>query len=116
MALARKDLFYEVIVTEQTLELMLLLFRLNVIRRYIRLAPKRYRIYPSWISNRSSSVKLRCYSRGVNPITLSIKSLKVVRQCHGASDLILSTTRGVITHHEALRYNVGGALMCILTR
>jgi ribosomal protein S8 len=116
MALARKDLFYEVIVNDQTHELMLLLFRLNVIRRYVKLAPKRYRIYPSWTNNRSSNVRLKCYSRGVNPICLSIKSLKILRVSHGTSELILSTTEGIITHHDALRLNVGGALMCVLIR
>jgi len=116
MAIARKDLFYEVIVNEQTLELMHLLFRLNVIRRYIKLAPKRYKIYPSWTSHRQSYINLQCYSRGVNPITLSLTSLKVAQICHGSSDIILSTTKGIITHHEAIEAGLGGALMCVLTR
>ena len=41
----KENFFFEVIVNEKILKFINLLYKLNVIRRFVRVTPKKYRIY-----------------------------------------------------------------------
>ena len=45
---------------------------------------------------------------------LSLSSLSLLNKTLKASVLILSTDKGIITHHEALKFKVGGLALCVV--
>ena len=49
-----------------------------------------------------------------NPITLKKHSLLLMRRSLGAATLILETSRGVLTHQNALKLGIGGTLVFII--
>lgn len=112
--IARRNFFFETIVNEKILKFINLLYRLHIIRRFVRITTKRYRIYTAWIGQRSTLLRLRCYSRTFNPIRVSYKALLVLKSYTFNSYLILNTPQGLITHHEALSLRTGGVLICTI--
>jgi len=47
--------------------------------------------------------------------TISLTALRVAAVPLGASTLILSTSRGLISHREALRLGTGGLILCVVS-
>jgi ribosomal protein S8 len=45
---------------------------------------------------------------------ISLKSLSLLNKTLKASILILSTNKGIITHHDALKFKVGGLALCVV--
>lgn len=58
---------------------------------------------------------LQLVSKPSKSYFIAFKSLKIISKLVGLSVLILETSRGVISHLEALRYRTGGILLFILT-
>ena len=46
--------------------------------------------------------------------TIKVKTLKTLNTSIGSTLVILETSKGIITHKDAMRLNVGGKLLCIL--
>ena len=46
--------------------------------------------------------------------TITYKALKIINQSIGTSILILSTTKGLLTHNEALKLKIGGLILAVL--
>ena len=46
--------------------------------------------------------------------TISLKALQILNSTLKASIFILSTSKGIITHKEAIKLNIGGILLCVL--
>jgi ribosomal protein S8 len=47
--------------------------------------------------------------------TISLKGLRLVTTALGCSTLLLSTTRGIVTHHQALAWGIGGLVLCVVS-
>lgn len=45
---------------------------------------------------------------------ISIKALKLASKSIGTSLIFLETTKGVITHIEALKFNITGRILCVV--
>lgn len=91
-----------------------LLYRLNFIRRYIRLTTKKYRIYTAWNGHMSTLNSIRVYRRAANPVRISLNALMILTTHTYASHLILNTSKGLITHREAIKRRTGGILVAII--
>ena len=111
---ARRNFFFETIVNKKVLEFIRLIYRLNIIRRYIRLTNKTYRIYPAWSGCAAHFKSIKCYRPNNNPIIVSYKALLILQNHTGVSDIILSTPRGILTQREAIKFRTGGILMCMI--
>lgn len=112
--IARKNFFFDVIVNEKVLKFIDLLYRLNHIRRYVRLTAKRYRIYTAWNGHISTLNSIRIYRRAANPVRISLRALMILTTHTYASHLVLNTPKGLMTHREAIRRRVGGILVAIV--
>jgi len=50
----------------------------------------------------------------LNPIKLQLNSLKILKTQTFNSHLILNTSKGILTHKEAVTAKVGGTLICTI--
>ena len=112
--IARKNYFFDVKVNRKVTRLIKILYKLNVIRRFVIITPYKYRIYTSWFDRNSNALKLKNYSRALNPIRLKLRSLNILKFNTYNSYLILSTSKGLLTHQEAIKEKVGGFLICTI--
>jgi len=110
--LSRKNFYFDINVSIQLLKLLHLFQKLNVIRRFIQITPKRYRIFTSWSNQTSPSNLIKTHYRGLNPIVLKLSALKILKTQTFNSYLILNTSKGVMTHVDAVNARVGGTLLC----
>ena len=115
LCIARRNLYFETYLTTRTLRFLKLLYHLNVVRRYLRITSKKYRIYTNWFGLNSPALRLKFYTRCSSPITLSYKSLLVLTQSTFTSHIILSTSYGLMTHKQAIQAHTGGILICIIS-
>jgi len=112
--MSRKNFFFDVNVNNNLLNFISLLYKLNVIRRFIKITPKTYRIFTSWRDKHSTSIFIKLHNRGLNPIKLKLASLQILTTQTFNSHLILNTSKGVLTHKEAINAKVGGTLICTI--
>lgn len=111
--LAQKKFSFDVKLNRTVITFLKLLYHKKVIRRYVKIGVNKYRIFPNWSSLNFSSKKIRFFQKKT-PITLSYKSLKFLQKSTFNSMLILNTNKGLITHTEAIKYQVGGHLICLI--
>lgn len=111
---ARRNYYFEILVTPRVLDFLYLLQELNVIRRFYRINGNRYRVFPSWSYKNPTYRRIKLYNRGKNPINIHLAALSVLQHSTANSSLILSTPHGLITHREALRKKTGGHLICLI--
>jgi ribosomal protein S8 len=114
MAIARRNFVFSVAVNQKVLCLIRMFLKFNIIRRIEKLTPKTYRIYISWYNNHTKLKSLVFYSLGAHPLRISHAALLVLNTHTYASNIVLSTSRGLLTHREALMYRLGGILVCIV--
>ena len=112
--IAKQNFFFDIIVTPSVKQMLHIFYTLGIVRRFHRLQSTRYRVYPGWSSSSLLYRRVKVYSHTKNPLKISVKALSVLKQSTGCSSLILSTSKGVITHQEALRLRLGGQLICII--
>ena len=112
--IARKSFFFDIHVNKNILNLIGLLYKLNVIRRFTKLNTKTYRIFPSWRDTYSTSTSIKVHYRSLNPIKLHLNSLHLLKIQTFNSHLLLNTPKGLLTHKEAILAKVGGTLICTI--
>lgn len=110
--IARRSFFFDIHVNNKILSFLTILYKLNVIRRFSKLTPKKYRIFLFWRDNSISNTRIKVYNRGSNRIQLQLSALRILTQQTYNTNLILSTSKGILTHQQAIKANVGGFLIC----
>ena len=112
--IARKSFFFDICVNNSILTLLNILYKLNVIRRFTKLTLKTYRIFPTWRDTYSTSNSIKLHYRSLNPIKLSLKSLRLLKTHSFNSHILVNTSKGLLTHNEAIVAGVGGTLICTI--
>lgn len=110
--IARRSFFFDIYVNNRILSFLTILYKLNVIRRFSKLTPKKYRIFLFWRDNSINNTRIKIYNRGSNRIQLQLSALRILTQQTYNTNLILSTSKGILTHQQAIKANVGGFLIC----
>jgi len=114
IATSKKNLYFDIYITTRSLTIFHVFYKLNLIRRYSKLTKNQYRVYPSYTLSRATSRKIKTYLKSSHYLTLSLHVLKLLNLNLPSSYIILETSKGIITHKEAIKYKVGGRLlMCI---
>lgn len=117
--IAKKNLFFKISISKQELQMMKLLTTRGIIRRYFKLHSDLvdrdlYLIYPNHTRRDNGNLRLVLFSKNADQISLTLQSLKIINLASGASSFILKTNKGLLTHQEAIKYKVGGILLCLL--
>jgi len=111
--LAQKSFFFDTITNLKVLNFIKLLYKLGVVRRYLKVSAKKYRVFPNWVGNRSTLARIKFFQKKT-PIKLSYKALKLLNLYTFSSYILLNTDNGLLTHGEALQRRKGGQLVCII--
>ena len=112
--IAQKNYYFDLKVVPNAKQMLQILYSLGIIRRFYRLHSTWYRVYPAWRSSTSAYKRIKVYSHTKNPLLIKLKALKILKHNVGGSNLVLNTTRGIITHQQALKLKLGGHLICIV--
>lgn len=107
---------FNVRLTKAIKPVLRLLQTLNVVRRFHRfgIGSNIYRVFPTYSRFRKSGRTLKTYTSKRGRINLSYNSLRLLNFNCPNSYYVLETTKGVITHKDAIRNRQGGLLLAIL--
>jgi len=70
------------------------------------------RVFPTYNKSLLPISIIKHYYKLNRPIYLKIQALKLLTLSLKQSTFILETSKGLLTHNEALKLNVGGVLVC----
>ena len=104
--------------TKKILKLLFIFKKLGLIYSYILLKVLRnnvlVKVSPFFYKGSTFFNKLRLISTPSKKFYVSLKTLKIISSSLNESTLILSTSRGLITHKEALKLRLGGIMLFLL--
>ena len=109
-----RRLYFDIQLTSKTKTLASLLKSLNVLRRYHKLQNDTYRIFPSYTRYRRHARPIKTYARVNGRIRLTLNSLRLLNINSPHSYYVLETSKGLMTHKDALRRKTGGLLLLII--
>jgi ribosomal protein S8 len=84
--------------------------QLSTSNRYTRKGHTVCRLYPFFYKNLSFFSKIRVFSKPSKAFYISIKALKAATRHLDGIVFLISTTRGVLPHYEALNKNLSGLI------
>ena len=116
---AKKNLFFKIAINKQELRLLHLLTKRGTVRRFFKLhrtinGKELYIIHPNHTLLTNSNSRVVLFNRRADHLTLSLYALKLINHSTGLSNFILKTDKGLITHQDAIKYHVGGILLCLI--
>ena len=112
LGLARKAFFFPLFLTKPVLNLLRVFKKLNLIRRFQVMKNATCRVFPTYNKSLLPISVLKHYYRLNRPIYLKVQALKLLNLSLKQSTFILETSKGLLTHNEALQCRVGGVLVC----
>lgn len=117
IALARKNLKSTIIYTKQAIKLINVLHRIGFLKNYVVLRKNnsffiRFTIF--FYKNTTYYHNIRLISTPSRRFFISLKALHKLKYATRSSVYILSTSKGLITHDEAILYKIGGLLLCAI--
>lgn len=101
---------------KRSLQLILLFHKLGIINSYliINANKKLIKISP-FIYRRSPFFKnIRLVSTPSKVFTVKLSTLRVLNTSLGQAIMILETTKGLLTHYEALKLKTSGRILCVI--
>lgn len=107
----KKSLYFDVRVSARSIHLLKLFYDLNLVRRYVKLGSGVYRVYPTYTYYGGTPRRIDTYLRSSHYVTIPIDVLRIVNQHFLNSYLVLETSKGIMTHQEALKHRVSGRLI-----
>ena len=112
LGLARKSFFFSIFLTQPVLNFLRILKKQNLIRRFQIMKNSTCRVFPTYNKSLLPISIVKHYYKLNRPIYLKVQALKLLSMSLKQSTFILETSKGLVTHNEALRLNVGGVLVC----
>lgn len=110
---AKKQYVFTITTNPQILNLIRVLYKLNVIRRF-SLNGNKCRIYPTFYKNMFFNVNIKNYSRNTKKVLIKYNTLQILSKSLYNTTLILETSKGLITHKTAIQLKTGGSLICTI--
>lgn len=101
------------------LDILNLFYRLGLLNSYL-ISNKfgkhtMVKLSPFFYKRSSFYKKVRLISTPSKRFNIKLKSLKILTKSIGATTIILETSRGVMTHREALSLGVSGKILFVLS-
>jgi ribosomal protein S8 len=72
---------------------------------------KQITMFPSYFRNVPYISRVKAVSRGNKTFNITLKGIKILNSISGASTVIISSSKGVITSREALNMGLGGKII-----
>lgn len=109
-----KNLYFEIIYTKKIYNFLNFLKKHNVIYKYILIKndnKTKIKIYLYYYKNKTIFNNFKLISKPSHKINTSLHSLRLLDKKSGSSVFIISTSKGFITHKEALKNQISGYLV-----
>jgi ribosomal protein S8 len=102
---------------KKSLKLLLILKKLGVINACIIVSGKnKYLKISPFIFKKTSFFKhIKLVSTPSKTFTIKIKALRIINMSIKQTILLLETSQGIMTHKEALKYNISGKILCVIS-
>jgi ribosomal protein S8 len=111
---SKRSLYFDARITTKTKPLASLLLSLNVLRRFHKINDETYRIFPSYTRYRKHARLFKAYPRINGRVVLRKRAIQILNNLSPHTYYILETSRGLVTHKDALRLGTGGLLLLIV--
>jgi len=111
---SRRSLYFDARITTKTKPLASLLLSLNVLRRFHKVNDETYRVFPSYTRYRRHARPFKAYPRVNGRIVLHKRAIRSLNILSPHTYYILETSKGLVTHKDALKLGVGGLLLLIV--
>lgn len=111
---SKKSMYFDTRITAKTKPIALLLQKLNILRRFCKLKGGLYRVFPAYSRYRRLARTITFYTKSSGRIVLTYKSLRILNINSPHSYYVLETSKGLMTHKEALRLKLGGLLLLVI--
>jgi ribosomal protein S8 len=111
---SQKKLFFEIRLTTKTKALANLLVRMNVVRRFHRVSATSHRVFPAYTRHRKYLRRIQTYTRANSRHRFRLSTIRTLHNSTPNSYYILETDKGLMTHKDALRNQIGGLLLVVI--
>jgi ribosomal protein S8 len=116
---AKHNFFFKVSIGVRDVEMLNLLVSRGIVRRFYKLHVTKtnklmYLIYPNYTKLNNTNLKLTPLARNKGHISMTLNALKIINIASGGSRFILKTTKGLLTHQEAIKAGLGGVVVCFI--
>jgi ribosomal protein S8 len=116
---AKHNFFFKVSIGVRDVEMLNLLVSRGIVRRFYKLHVTKtnklmYLIYPNYTRLNNTNLKLTSLARNKGHISMTLNALKIINIASGGSSFILKTTKGLLTHQEAIKAGLGGVVVCFI--
>lgn len=114
IAISRKLLSTQIIYSRRVIQIVRALQKLGCIKNYFvyKNKYKFIKFSPLFYKGRPYFTSIRLISTSSKKFYISINALRKLNKSVKASVYLLSTSRGIIPHTQALEYSIGGILLC----
>lgn len=115
MAAANKKLYVFVLYTKKIFQFLLILNSLCYVNFFLLLTRKKknqsklfLKIYPFFYKNILLFQKIKIISKPTKSFFISLKALKLISKRSDRTVILLSTSKGILTHSQALDRRISG--------
>lgn len=95
-----------------------LLKRLGLLNSYLLQGPSRksslLKVSPFFYKNSSFFKNIKLVTTPSKRFNVQLKSLRILEKSLGESIVVLETSKGILTHREALKLHLGGKVLLVL--
>lgn len=113
-----KNLSFNIIFNKKNLRIVTILKKLNLIYKYTLINKKNFiliNVNLYFYKNNPTSSSFKIISKPSKNFFLSYKSLRLLTKKSGNSVFLLSTTKGILTHTEAVKWKTSGFVICFFS-
>lgn len=114
LAFIKNNFFFTTKPSKFLFNFLQILYRLKIVHRFYLIKKGHYKVFPNYNKHGYFSKNIKNYYRLKNPVILKKKTLSFLSQISGNTHFILETSKGLVTHQEALSLDIGGILVCII--
>ena len=115
LSLKRRNKKIHLRFSNKNLLLIRILYKLNVINSYVNLQNLYIVVSPTFFKNSPFFSQVKQVSSAKKSFYVSNRSLRLISKSIANSFVLLETSSGVLTHTEAIKLNVGGKIVCVIS-
>lgn len=110
----KKRLYAEMKLTTRSKQLARLFLTLNLLRRIKKVHCDVWRFFPTYGRVRRHGRIVKVFNLTSSKKILSLRALRILNINYPFSYYVIETDRGIMTHKDALKYKLGGFLICAI--
>ena len=107
----QKNLYFYIFFTRKNIYFLNFLKNFNFIHKYVLVKKNGLtflKIYIYYYKNKSTCSTFKLLSKPSKRFLISYKALKLLHKRSGCSIYLISTSKGLLSHHDAIKNKIGG--------